>query len=106
MSEALVQLQGDLSIRSIAATKQTIQAAFDDATPGTPIAIALVEPYTADLTFVQTILAAKAQADAQRRPFALSTPASGTLHTILLRAGILPGAKEDQQFWLHQGETK
>lgn len=60
-----------------------------------------------DLSFIQTVEAARLYAGKCEKKLSLSRAADGVLLAVLNRGGIVEGMDlHDKQFWLHQGETQ
>lgn len=67
----------------------------------------LSEAPALDVSLIQTIEAARVQAAAEGRPFALAQAVSDDAAGVLGACGLLwQGQAEDRQFWFHEGERR
>ena len=94
----VVDLSGELTIRTVTATHAELSAALEahDAVTACVDAGA-----TVDLTFVQLIESTRRTATDAGRAFALAGPAEGGLLETLRRGGFVESAGQ-RAFWLHQ----
>jgi ABC-type transporter Mla MlaB component len=58
----------------------------------------------ADITTVQTLLAARASALARRKQLTLLAPLGAPLQSVLKQAGLLGATQEQASFWLPQSD--
>lgn len=100
--ETLFQPPGDLSIRAAKALQTDL---LDHLSKSSKVVIDLPEHCSADLSFVQTIEAARVFAKRENKALSLAQPAEGSLLEVLQRGGFIDDmTAQDKQFWFHQGE--
>lgn len=101
-TDGCVSLPANLTVRTATATHEALLCALND---HAQVVIALPDDPQVDLSFVQTVEAARLQAAGAGKAISLSAPASGGLLEALRRGGLLEGmSAEDAKFWLHQGD--
>lgn len=72
---------------------------------GAPVVIDTTDLADVDLSFLQTVEAARRQASANGGDVALSEPAGDGLRAVLDRAGLSATfTPADRSFWLHEGK--
>jgi len=92
---ARVQLDGALTVRTIASVRAKLLAALVDH-PAVLVDCGAVE--SVDLTLIQLLLAARLSARKGGKPFSLAAPANGALRAALEQGGFLPPTGADP-FW-------
>ena len=98
-SRAIVQLCGEISVRTIADARQKLSDAFRH---NDSIIVDVAEIAEADLTLVQLMESARRAAAEQGKHFSLSAPASGALLETLKRGGFVdPQTSDGSNFWIH-----
>jgi len=97
-SPYVVELSGDLSIRTIGA----VQAHLIEALSGHDTVTASIDPDAqVDLTLVQVIEAARRTCEEDGKSFTLASAAKGALLDVLRRGGFLAERNADlRAFWL------
>ncbi|KEQ02428.1 STAS domain-containing protein [Pseudorhizobium pelagicum] len=99
-----LSLPENLTVRSAGDVKDQILLSLAGH-PSTELDIS--DGATVDLSFVQTVEAARLHADHSGKHLSLSRGADGALLGVLDRGGFMEGmSADDKQFWLHQGETQ
>lgn len=96
---AIVTIAGTADIKTAAKLHKQLLLAFRK---NGSVELDISKATDFDLTFVQSVEAARRFAATQKRSFSLSAPAPGVLEQILWRGGFLSNA-DDSSFWLAGG---
>ncbi len=94
----MVDLSGELTIRTVTETHAELSAALE---AHAAVTARIDAEAAVDLTFVQLIESARRTAASAGRTFALAGPAGGALLETLRRGGFVESAGQ-RAFWLHQ----
>lgn len=89
-------LSGDAGIKSAQNVADTLRQAIES---HSRIDVDTQTLSAADLTTVQTLLSARASAQAQHKHLRLLAPLGGPLHTVLDQSGFLSPGQEHAGFW-------
>ncbi len=104
IATATLALSGFLTIRSVANGQEAIMKAFADSED---ISLDVSPDSDVDIAGIQLIHSALLQSRGAAKRLCLVAPASGAMLDILSCGGFLNGmAREDRQFWLHDGAHK
>jgi hypothetical protein len=94
-----ISLPKNLTIRNISDLHQRMTLSFRNTRD---LVLDIPADAEADLSFVQLVESARAEAKAQGGSIALSSPATGPVLNVLQRGGFIDAfTAEDAQFWLH-----
>lgn len=97
--QAIIELPAAMTVRTGAAFQGQLLAAFADNDEVILDAAAVAD---VDLSFVQTVYAARDHAERLDKTIRLASPAQGPLATLLARGGFTTDADPaDLQFWFH-----
>lgn len=97
----VLHLHGPLTIKTIANVRDIIQVYLQEAASlGRPLTIDIDGNEDIDLTLPQLLLSARQTADQAGVAIALNKPADGNFLTVLQRAGLLCGDRQEDSFWL------
>jgi MFS superfamily sulfate permease-like transporter len=96
-SAPVVRLDGPLTVATADATKTMLIKALD----GDSFVVDCAGATEIDLSFVQLVIAARRAAELRGKTVRLAAPASGTLHDVLDRAGLLDAGSgtAEAAFW-------
>ena len=95
-----ISLPDILNIRNISEIYQSMTLKFRDSKM---LILEVADDAEADLSFVQLVESARAEAKASGKTLRLSSPATGSVLKVLQRGGFVEAfTAEDAQFWLHK----
>lgn len=100
-SNATLQLNGPLTIRTVAESRDGLIAFLNEnGGPGKTLTLAVDNGAECDLTFAQLLVSTRKTAASMETKLKLHTPASDNFLSVIERAGLLTGDTEKDSFWL------
>lgn len=98
---ATLPLKGPLTIRTVAETHAALIAFLNEnGGAGRTLTLDIDDASECDLTLPQLLISARKTAAQSDTKIQLKSPATGNFLTVIGRAGLLTGDKEQDGFWL------
>ena len=105
--DSVTSLRGEQTVRTIAATAETLRTALDKVGPPAagPIVLDCSGVSEVDISFIQLVLAARTTARARGRELRLGAPAQGALLAYRTKGGFLASdtsiGRDRRDFWMN-----